>query len=68
MHAVPATGWATIQEAAARFQCSTKTIRRWIEQERIDAKRFGPRLIRVSVSSLDSLGAGLGAAGVPDAD
>jgi excisionase family DNA binding protein len=68
MHADSTTGWATIQEAAARYQCSTKTIRRWIEQERIEAKRFGPRLIRVSETSLELLGAGLHAEAVPNAD
>lgn len=48
--------WVTIRDAAEHYQCSTKTIRRWITQGLIDAQRVGPRLIRVSTASLDALG------------
>ena len=48
--------WVSIRDAAEQLQCSTKTVRRWITQGRIEAKRFGPKLIRVNVASLDNLG------------
>jgi excisionase family DNA binding protein len=48
--------WVTIKDAAEQLQCSTKTIRRWITEGRLDAKRFGPRLIRVDMASMDRLG------------
>ena len=59
-------GWVTIQDAAERCQCSTKTMRRWITQGRIDAKRFGPRLIRVSTLSLDTFGRSLNFVGASE--
>ena len=48
--------WLTIADASARLQCSTKTIRRWISAGLVEARRFGPRLIRVSEESLNSMG------------
>ncbi len=48
--------WGTIKDAAARRQISTKTVRRYIAQGLIQAERFGPRLIRVNLTSLDTLG------------
>lgn len=48
--------WGTIQDAAGRYQVSTKTIRRWIAQGLVEAERFGPRLIRVDLASLAQLG------------
>ena len=48
--------WGTIQMAAAHYKCSVKTIRRWISANLIEAKRFGPRLIRVNMASVESLG------------
>jgi excisionase family DNA binding protein len=48
--------WVTIPEAAEYIGVSTKTIRRWITRGTIEARRFGPRLIRVNLASLDSSG------------
>ena len=54
--ATRAADWGTIQEAADCYKVSTKTIRRMITRGQIDAQRFGPRLIRVNLTSLDNLG------------
>lgn len=51
--------WGTIQEAADLKKVSTKTIRRYITQGLIKAQRFGPRLIRVDLVSLDAQGSPL---------
>ena len=48
--------WGTIQTAADRYQVSTKTIRRMITAGLIAAERFGPRLIRVNLASLEAIG------------
>ena len=48
--------WGTIKDAADRKKVSTKTIRRYITDGLIEAERFGPRLIRVNLNSLDALG------------
>jgi excisionase family DNA binding protein len=48
--------WPTIQQAAALLQTSTKTIRRRIADGTLDARRFGPRLIRINPASLETLG------------
>ncbi|MEO7017243.1 MAG: helix-turn-helix domain-containing protein [Leifsonia sp.] len=48
--------WGTVQDAADRMKVSTKTIRRYITQGLISAERFGPRLIRVDLGSLDRAG------------
>ena len=50
------TEWITVQEAAERYRCSTKTIRRWIYDGIIKARRIGPRLIRIDASSLENMG------------
>ena len=52
MQTVKSPEWGTIQQAADRYQVSTKTIRRYITQGIIEAERFGPRLIRVNLSSI----------------
>lgn len=51
--------WGTIQEAADHKRVSPKTIRRYITQGLIEAERFGPRLIRVNLTSLDHVGRSL---------
>lgn len=51
--------WGTIQDAADRYQVSTKTIRRMIARGQIEAQRFGPRLIRVNLESLQQAGCSL---------
>ena len=55
----PTIEWGTIYQAAERKQVSTKTIRRYITQGLIEAERFGPRLIRVNLTSLDQAGRSL---------
>lgn len=52
--ALPA--WGTISEAADRKQVSEATIRRWIDRGLVRAERIGPRLIRVDLESLDTMG------------
>ena len=51
--------WGTIQDAADLKKVSTKTIRRYITQGLIVAERFGPRLIRVNLNSLEAMGRSL---------
>ncbi|MFA5711515.1 helix-turn-helix domain-containing protein [Mycolicibacterium sp.] len=49
----------TIQQAAEVLQVHDRTIRRWIADGTLDAKRVGPRLLRVKRESIDNLiGAG----------
>lgn len=49
----------TIQQAAEVLQVHDRTIRRWIADGTLEAKRVGPRLLRVKRQSIDSLiGAG----------
>lgn len=48
--------WGTIPEAAEHFKLSPDTIRRMISRGEIDARRFGPRLIRVNLSSIEAAG------------
>ena len=55
--------WGTIQDAADRWKVSTKTIRRYITQGLVQAERFGPRLIRVNLTSLEQVGRSLQYAG-----
>lgn len=46
--------WGTIADAAVMRDVSTRTIRRYIDAGLIEAVRFGPRLIRVNLQSLDN--------------
>ena len=48
--------WGTIADASERFKLSTDTIRRMISRGEIEAKRFGPRLIRVNLASIEAAG------------
>lgn len=48
--------WDTISEAAKRFKLSPDTIRRMITRGEIEARRFGPRLIRVNLASIEAAG------------
>lgn len=54
--------WVPIQGAAETYDVSTKTIRRWIAAGHLEARRFGPRLIRVRLSSMETAGERLGGA------
>jgi excisionase family DNA binding protein len=44
--------WGTVDQAATLLGVSTKTIRRRIADGSVDARRFGPRLIRVDLNRL----------------
>ena len=55
----PTNEWITIAEGAESVGVSTKTIRRWVTAGLVDARRFGPRLIRIDPASLHSLGRNL---------
>ena len=46
----------TKQEAAEQKKVSVKTIERWIAEGRIEAYRYGPRLVRIKSESLENLG------------
>jgi excisionase family DNA binding protein len=48
--------WGTLSQAADRLQVSVKTVRRMISRGEIRANRISPRLIRVDLRSLDSVG------------
>lgn len=48
------TELCSVQEAAAYFKVTDRTIRRWISTGEIQAERFGPRLVRVDISSMRS--------------
>lgn len=56
-------GWGTLEEASGALGVSTKTIRRRIADGSIRAMRFGPRLIRVDMTSLEQHGRPVGWAG-----
>jgi excisionase family DNA binding protein len=47
------TAGASIADACAYFGVSDDTIRRWIADGRLTAHRYGPRLIRVQLESLE---------------
>jgi excisionase family DNA binding protein len=49
---MPPRNWCTIQEAAAFYDVSPKTIRRMIARGEIYAERIGPRLIRVDAATI----------------
>lgn len=48
--------WGTIQEAAEEKKVSLSTARRWISSGLIYAERVGPRMIRVDLNTLETLG------------
>lgn len=50
------TSWVSISEAAEHFSLHPDTIRRMISRGEIEAKRLGPRLIRVSLASIERSG------------
>ena len=43
-------------EAGEYVGTTSRTIRRWIAEGRLSAKRFGPRTIRIHLDDLDALG------------
>lgn len=48
--------WPTIQQAADALQVNTLTIRRRIADGTLEARRFGPRLVRINPVSLAEFG------------
>lgn len=50
------TRWISIPEAAEYLAVNPKTIRRMISRGEIEAKRFGPRLIRVNLATINASG------------
>lgn len=52
----PLPYWGTMDDASEQFKLSKDTIRRMITRGEIEAKRFGPRLIRVNLTSIESAG------------
>ncbi len=47
--------YETLAEAAHRTHVSTRTLRRWIAQGRLEAYRAGPRLLRVDPAAVDAV-------------
>ncbi len=47
--------YLTIQEVAAIYAVSEKTVRNWITEGKLEARRIGGRLIRIESSSLKLL-------------
>lgn len=47
--------WGTLNEAAVILGCSTRTVRRFIEDGALTKYRLGPRLIKVDLNELDAL-------------
>lgn len=48
--------WLTIEQTAELLQLSTKTVRRMISRGDLEARRIGPRLIRVRNFEHDEIG------------
>ena len=55
LRSMRATGYLTLQEAAERLRCSTKTVRRYVASGRLTAYRVGPTMLRVSAEQLDAM-------------
>lgn len=51
----PTAQWLTLQEAAAIYAISVKTLRRRLASGDIPASRCGTRLIRIRADDLDTL-------------
>ena len=45
----------TVQEVADMYAVSEKTVRNWIKEGKLEARRIGGRLIRIERRSLDAL-------------
>ena len=39
--------WLTPQQYADKYQVHVKTVRRWVSEGQIKAKKYGPLLIRI---------------------
>jgi excisionase family DNA binding protein len=47
--------YLTVQEVAALYAVSEKTVRNWISEGKLEARRIGGRIIRIESRSLDLL-------------
>jgi excisionase family DNA binding protein len=47
--------YLTIQEVAQLYAVSEKTVRNWISEGKLEARRIGGRIIRIEARSLDQL-------------
>lgn len=47
--------YESLAQAAHRTHVSTRTLRRWIAQGRLEAYRAGPRLLRVDPAAVDAV-------------
>ncbi len=47
--------YLTIQEVAQLYAVSERTVRNWIYEGKLEARRIGGRVIRIESRSLDSL-------------
>ena len=47
--------YLTIQEAAVRLRCSTKTIRRYVAKGQLVGYRVGPTMLRIRTDELDAM-------------
>lgn len=52
--------WVTMEQTALILNVSAKTVRRRIADGTLKAKRFGPRLLRVELSSVRAAGVAVG--------
>jgi excisionase family DNA binding protein len=46
---------ATITEAATRYKCHPKTIRRLIDSGDIGVYRVGPKIVRIDIAETDAV-------------
>ena len=53
--------YLSVAEAAEELGVSSKSIRRWIADGRLTARRAGPRLIRIAKADLDKMMSPVGA-------
>ena len=53
--ASPERTLVTVAEGARRYNCSERTIRRWISAGLLPGYRVGPRMIRVDLDELGHL-------------
>ena len=47
--------YLTIQEVAALYAVSERTVRNWVAEGKLDARRIGGRIIRIEARSLEAL-------------
>lgn len=62
----PSADWVPLREAAEREGVNQVTIRRMIDRGEVQGKRFGDRLIRVNMASLEKAGRPMDARDLPE--